>query len=266
MSPLPPVTDVPATPVVSPSFVSIENLSKVYPNGTSVLKGLSLRAEAEDFVSLIGPSGCGKSTLLKMLAGLVDISSGTISIDGMTPVNAREITSFVFQDATLLPWRTVEKNVSLALELEKVTGPRKKTRIEAMLKLVGLADVARHYPRQLSGGMKMRVSIARALVTTPRLLLMDEPFGALDEITRNYLNEELLRIKSEQRWTTFFVTHSVSEAVFLSNRILIMGSQGGHIAREVKIPLPMPRTSLLRSQPEFLKLVGEVSAALREVY
>jgi NitT/TauT family transport system ATP-binding protein len=258
------VTTSPAT--ASPPFVAIENLSKVYPNGYTALKGLSLQAKQEDFVSLIGPSGCGKSTLLKMLAGLTSISDGTISIDGMTPANAREITSFVFQDATLLPWRTVEKNVSLALELEHVTGEARKKRIAAMLALVGLSDVARRYPRQLSGGMKMRVSIARALVTTPRLLLMDEPFGALDEITRNYLNEELLRIKKEQRWTTFFVTHSVSEAVFLSNRIMIMGKNGGRIAREVEIPLEYPRTAVLRSRPEFLKLVGEVSSALREVY
>ncbi len=266
MSPPPPANSIPAMPVASPPFISIENLSKTYPNGYSALKGLSLRAEEEDFISLIGPSGCGKSTLLRMLAGLTDTSSGTISIDGMTPANAREITSFVFQDATLLPWRTVEKNVSLVLELENVLQPQRKARIDAMLKLVGLTDVAKHYPRQLSGGMKMRVSIARALATTPRLLLMDEPFGALDEITRNYLNEELLRLKKEQRWTTFFVTHSVSEAVFLSNRILIMSSQGGQIAREVRIPLAMPRTAALRSQPEFLRLVGEVSTALREVY
>ncbi len=266
MSPPPPANSIPTMPVVSPPFISIENLGKTYPNGSSVLKGLSLKAEAEDFISLIGPSGCGKSTLLRMLAGLTDTSSGTISIEGMTPANAREITSFVFQDATLLPWRTVEKNVSLVLELENVLQPQRKARIDAMLKLVGLTDVAKHYPRQLSGGMKMRVSIARALATTPRLLLMDEPFGALDEITRNHLNEELLRLKKEQRWTTFFVTHSVSEAVFLSNRILIMGSHGGQIAREVRIPLAMPRTAALRSQPEFLRLVGEVSTALREVY
>ncbi len=249
-----------------PPFVRIEGVGKSYPNGARVIEDLSLQAQAGEFITLIGPSGCGKSTLLRMLAGLTPYSAGTIQVDGMLPADARAVTSFVFQDATLLPWRTVQRNVELAMEFEGKDKPERKRRAAAMLKMVGLAEVSRHYPRELSGGMKMRVSIARALATFPRLLLMDEPFGALDEITRNRLNEELLRLRAEQQWTAFFVTHSVSEAVFLSSRILIMRARPGQISEEIPIDLPYPRTASLRSETNFLRLVGEVSAALRRTY
>ncbi len=245
----------------NPSFISIANLCKEYPDHKQVIRDLSLDAASGEFVSVLGASGCGKSTLLKMIAGLSSISGGSIHIDGMSPTNARAIMSFVFQDPTLLPWRTVADNVALALEFEGLARPMRAARIESVLKLVGLSEVSSYYPRQLSGGMKMRVSIARALATTPRLLLMDEPFGALDEMTRNRLNEELLALKHQQGWTTLFVTHSISEAVFLSDRIILMGDNPGRVREEIAVPLPVPRIAELRGEPAFLSLVGRVSRA-----
>jgi len=243
-------------------FISISHLSKHYPNGKTVVEDLSLTVAPGEFVSLLGASGCGKSTLLKMIAGLTAVSSGSIHIDGRTPAHARELMSFVFQDPTLLPWRTVAGNVALALELGGLAKSSRPARIAEVLDRVGLREVADYYPRQLSGGMKMRVSIARALASAPRLLLLDEPFGALDEMTRNRLNEDLLALKERQRWTTVFVTHSISEAVFLSDRILLMGSTPTGVLQEVRVRMPVPRTALLRSEPAFLGLVGEVSRAL----
>ena len=174
----------------------------------------------------------------------------------MTPVNARETISYIFQDATLLPWRTVTSNVGLGLELERVSREVRKQKVQSLLDLVGLAHVARSYPRQLSGGMKMRVSVARALATRPRLLLLDEPFGALDEMTRDRLNEELLRLKTEQNWTAVFVTHSVAEAVFLSTRVIVLAPSPGRIAQEITINLPFPRTSETRREPA-IRIVGD---------
>lgn len=251
---------------VNPPFIRMDGAGKCYPNGARIIEDLSLKVETDEFITLIGPSGCGKSTLLRMLAGLTPHTAGSISVDGLAPCDAREMTSFVFQEATLLPWRTVQRNVELVMELESKPAPDRKRRAAAMLELVGLTNVARHYPRQLSGGMKMRVSIARALSTSPRLLLMDEPFGALDEITRNRLNEELLRLRTEQKWTALFVTHSVSEAVFLSSRILVMKAHPGRISEEIPIDLPYPRTSSLRGETRFQHLVTEVSAALGRTY
>jgi NitT/TauT family transport system ATP-binding protein len=257
------------SPTESPgnsSFISIKNLSKEYRNDTPVIRDLSLTVKSGEFVTLLGASGCGKSTLLKMIAGLSSISDGSIEIDGLIPKNAGKIMSFVFQDSTLLPWRTVARNVELALEFEGLSKPLRAARVESVLKLVGLSQVRSYYPRQLSGGMKMRVSIARALATTPRLLLMDEPFGALDAITRNRLNEELLVLKEEQRWTTLFVTHSITEAVFLSDRIFLMNANPGRVAQEIVIPLASARTAALRSEPAFLSLVGQVSRALAAIH
>jgi NitT/TauT family transport system ATP-binding protein len=247
-----------------PPFIAIRDVTKRWPGGSVVLDNIRLTASAREFISFIGPSGCGKSTLLRLIAGLSPVTSGSIMIDGMSPENAREIMSFIFQDATLLPWRTVLGNVELGLELAGNTTAKSRT-AEALrlLELVGLGGVARNYPRQLSGGMKMRVSIARALATRPKILLMDEPFGALDEMTRDFLNEEVLRLREEDHFTTFFVTHSVAEAVFLSTRIVIQTANPGRIAREISVPFAFPRTSALRSAPDFLALVGEVSAALR---
>jgi NitT/TauT family transport system ATP-binding protein len=232
---------------------------------TTVLQQVDLAIAQGEFVSLIGPSGCGKSTLLKLISGLTTATAGDIAVDGMTPVEARKTVSYIFQDATLLPWRTVTRNVGLGLELERVHPKVRKEKVQSLLELVGLTHVAQSYPRQLSGGMKMRVSVARALVTTPRLLLMDEPFGALDEMTRDRLNEELLRLRSEQNWTAVFVTHSVAEAVFLSTRIIVLAPSPGRIAQEIAIDLPFPRNSATRESVKFESLVTQVSRALREV-
>lgn len=229
-----------------------------------MLDSFDLTVAKAEFVTLLGSSGCGKSTVLKLISGLTPPSSGIIRIDGMTPKNARETVSYIFQDATLLPWRTVRQNVGLGLELEGVNGDRRRQKSAALLDLVGLGEVAGAYPRELSGGMKMRVSIARALATSPRLLLMDEPFAALDEMTRDRMNEELLRLREEQQWTAVFVTHSVAEAVFLSTRIAILASNPGRIHTVVPIELPFPRTAALRASPEFAEMALTVSRALRE--
>ncbi len=257
------VTD--ATSSMDGRYLAFDGVTKRYGGGTPILDGIDLSVGRGEFVSLIGPSGCGKSTVLKLVAGLTAVSDGKLLVDGMTPANAREIVSFIFQDATLLPWRTVEQNVGLPLELERVAKDRRKEKVAALLELVGLTAAAKRFPRELSGGMKMRVSIARALSTRPRVLLMDEPFAALDEMSRDRLNEELLRLQEEQRWTALFVTHSVSEAVFLSSRVLVMAPHPGRIAREIVVDLPHPRNAATRQSEAYERLVAEVSQALREV-
>jgi NitT/TauT family transport system ATP-binding protein len=244
--------------------IEFSNVTKRYGSDRLVLKSLNLTVEKGEFLTLIGPSGCGKSTVLKLISGLTAPTEGNIRIDGLTPKNARETVSYIFQDATLLPWRTVRQNVALGLELEGVTKDRRNEKSSALLELVGLGAVANSYPRELSGGMRMRVSIARALATSPRLLLMDEPFAALDEMSRDHLNEELLRLRAEQKWTAVFVTHSVAEAVFLSTRIIVLAPNPGRIHAEIPINLPMPRTESLRDTPEFESLVSRASRTLRE--
>jgi NitT/TauT family transport system ATP-binding protein len=243
--------------------ISFRGVSKRYRSGPPVLENITFTVEKGEFVSILGPSGCGKSTLLRMVAGLTPLSAGEIAVNGMTPVNARELMSFIFQDPTLLPWRTVERNVGLGLELEWVTRSARAQKVGAMLALVGLSAVAKLYPRQLSGGMKMRVSIARALATRPSILLMDEPFAALDEITRDRMNEELLRLQQEHGWTVVFVTHSVAEAVFLSSRIVILAPYPGRIYEEVKVGLKSERTTAKHASQEFEDAVSRVSRILR---
>jgi NitT/TauT family transport system ATP-binding protein len=244
--------------------IVIERVTKQYGNAHAVLESIDLVVAKQEFISIIGPSGCGKSTILKLIAGLAVPTSGTIQVDGMTPQNARETISFVFQDATLLPWRTVKQNIGLGLELERVPSDRREKEIAALLDLVGLTKVAKSYPRELSGGMRMRVSIARALATNPRLMLLDEPFAALDEMSRDRLNEEILRLRSEQNWTAVFVTHSVSEAVFLSDRIVVLAPNPGRVHAEFRVELPVPRTSAIRNSPDFDAIVARVSHTLRE--
>jgi NitT/TauT family transport system ATP-binding protein len=244
--------------------IEIAGVTKQYGSAHAVLESIDLRVAKQEFMSIIGPSGCGKSTILKLIAGLAVPTSGTIRVDGMTPQNARETISFVFQDATLLPWRTVKENIGLGLELERVSSDRREKEIATLLELVGLKNVASAYPRELSGGMKMRVSIARALATNPRLMLLDEPFAALDEMSRDRLNEEILRLRAEQNWTAVFVTHSVSEAVFLSDRIVVLAPNPGRIHAEFRVELPAPRTSAMRTLPEFDAIVARVSHTLRE--
>jgi len=244
-------------------MVEMAGVTKQYAKGPVILDGIDLKIAKGDFVSIIGPSGCGKSTVLKLISGLAWPTGGEIRVDGMTPKNARETISYVFQDATLLPWRTVRQNVGLGLELEHVARPTREKAVSSLLQLVGLDHVANSYPRELSGGMKMRVSIARALASQPRLLLMDEPFAALDEMSRDRLNEEVLRLHEEQKWTAVFVTHSVAEAVFLSKRVIVLAPNPGRIHAQFCVPLPIPRTLSLREEPAYDEIVTQVSRSLR---
>jgi NitT/TauT family transport system ATP-binding protein len=248
-----------------PPVVRFTGVEKRYGDGPPVLTDLSFAARRRDFISLIGPSGCGKSTILKLISGLIARSAGEIVVEGMEPENAGEELAFVFQEATLLPWLTVARNVEVPMRLRRWSREKRDAQVRRTLELVKLADRAGFYPRQLSGGQKMRVSIARALTLTPRLLLLDEPFGALDEMTRDHLNEELLAIREVQSWTAFFVTHSVAEAVFLSNRILVLAANPGRLDREVTVDLPYPRTAETRLAPEFQRLVADVSRLLHAV-
>jgi NitT/TauT family transport system ATP-binding protein len=249
----------------APPLVAFREATKRFGNGPVVLDRIDLAAQPGDFVSLIGPSGCGKSTLLRLIAGLTPLSDGTIEVAGRTPEQAAAELAFVFQEPTLLPWLTVEKNVELPQKLRGLGTAERAEARRRVLDLVQLGEKAKAYPRQLSGGQKMRVSIARALSLSPKILLLDEPFGALDEMTRERLNEELLAIRERQAWTAFFVTHSVAEAVFLSNRILVMSANPGRIRSEVKIDLPFPRTGETRLSRPYHDLVAEVSRLLRSV-
>jgi NitT/TauT family transport system ATP-binding protein len=246
--------------------IELIGVAKRYQNTAVALDSISLSVERGEFVTFLGPSGCGKSTLLRLVSGLSPVSEGTVRVNGMTPENAREMMSFIFQDPTLLPWRTVEQNVGLGPELEYAARELRRERVGQMLELVSLSHVRGRYPRELSGGMKMRVSIARALVSRPRILLMDEPFAALDEMTRDRLNEELLRLYAEQRWTVLFVTHSVAEAVFLSSRIVILAAHPGRVAHELKVDLGWPRTAATRESAAFEETVTRASRLLRGVF
>ena len=250
-----------------PALITITGLQMRYPDGTAAIDGLSAAIGRQEFVSVVGPSGCGKSTLLKLLAGLLDTSGGSLRIADAAPAEARAAghdIAYVFQSPTLLPWRSVTDNVALPLELRGVGREMRHARAAELIRLVGLEDFASARPGQLSGGMQMRVSLARALVTNPALILLDEPFGALDEITRQYLNEELMRLWLDRRWTAVLVTHNVSEAVFLSQRVLVMGPRPGTIIGEYPVGFPYPRTPALRADPRFGTLAAGISAKLRE--
>ena len=246
-------------------FVSFDGVQKRYGNGPLVLDNLDLSVREGEFVSLIGPSGCGKSTILKLLAGLSPVSSGELIIDGMKPVHAREEMFYVFQEANLLPWSRVLENVELPLRIRGDARNRRRERAREMVELVGLKEAGRQFPWQLSGGMRMRVSIARALSVKPRILLLDEPFGALDEMTRDRLNEDLLEIRERDPFTAFFVTHSVAEAVFLSTRIVVLSANPGRIADVIEVPFPFPRKGDLRESPEYLEVFAGATHALRDV-
>jgi NitT/TauT family transport system ATP-binding protein len=230
-----------------------------------VLDRVSFAAHSGDLISLIGPSGCGKSTALRLLAGLSPLTSGELIVDGRTPDAAAAELAFVFQEPTLLPWLTVARNIEIPQKLRGVPPSERATATTRVLELVRLREKAAAYPRQLSGGQKMRVSIARALALAPKILLLDEPFGALDEMTREHLNEELLAIRQQEAWTAFFVTHSVAEAVFLSNRILVMSANPGRIHTEIAVPLAYPRTEETRLSRDYHDLVADVSRVLRSV-
>ncbi len=248
-------------------LVRLQNVSKAYANGVVALRDIDLSVRPGEFISLVGPSGCGKSTILRIVAGLGPVSAGSVSVAGLPPERARrerQDMGFVFQDATLLPWRSVLRNVELPLRLRRVAKGERTRRAMDALETVGLSDVAQEYPRSLSGGMKMRVSIARALAAQPRLLLMDEPFGALDEMTRSRLNVELLRIVALAGWTVLFVTHNVFEAVFLSTRVVVMSPSPGRIVADSAIDLLYPREPAMRTSPEFNLAAGQILAHLRE--
>jgi NitT/TauT family transport system ATP-binding protein len=246
-------------------IVGFHEATKRFGDGPLVLDRLSLSVAPGEFVSLIGPSGCGKSTLLRLIAGLTPLTTGTLTVDGRSPDVAATDLAFVFQEPTLLPWLTVAANVELPLSLRGIPPAERTATRRRVLDLVRLSAKADAYPRQLSGGQKMRVSIARALALSPKILLLDEPFGALDEMTREHLNEELLAIRERQAWTAFFVTHSVAEAVFLSNRVIVLSANPGHIHTEIHIPFPYPRTEETRLSRPYHELVADVSRVLRSV-
>ena len=235
--------------------VRLDRVAKTYPNGVAALAGLDLAVAVGEFLTLVGPSGCGKSTLLRLIAGLDRPSGGTVA-------RAATDLGFVFQDPTLMPWADVAANIALPLVLARHPRAEIAARVDAMIARVGLAGFAGAYPRELSGGLRMRVSIARALITRPRLLLMDEPFSALDEISRFRLEDDLLALWREFGTTVVFVTHSVFEAVYLSTRVVVLTPRPGQIAADVPIDLPHPRGSALRTDPAYAALCRRVGGAL----
>ena len=240
-------------------LVTLQRVDKVFANGVKALDALALEIGEGEFVSLLGPSGCGKSTALRIVAGLAEPSAGRVIWQGER--RPQDI-GFVFQEPTLLPWGTVFDNIFLPLRLAGETRAGAQARIAEAIELVGLGGFAGAYPRQLSGGMRMRVSIARALVTRPRLLLLDEPFAALDEITRFKLNDDLLALRESQGWTVIFVTHSTFESVFLSTRVVVMTSRPGRISAELAVDLAYPRTAGLRVEAAYTEHCRTVSDLL----
>ncbi|MBW4489989.1 MAG: ABC transporter ATP-binding protein [Trichocoleus desertorum ATA4-8-CV12] len=256
--------------------IALHQVSKVYSNGTIALQNMSLKIAESEFISLVGPSGCGKSTALRIMAGLGAASSGEIAwgavrteAKGARKFWQRSATAkagpklaFVFQEAALMPWATVLENVWLPLQLAGMSRLAARAAVAEAIALVGLEGFEQAYPRELSGGMKMRVSIARALVTQPDILLMDEPFGALDEMTRSQLNSDLLSLWGQKRWTVVFVTHNIYEAVYLSNRVVVMAARPGRVVAEVEIAVPYPRSEGFRLSSLFNEYCREVSGAL----
>ena len=253
------------------SSVELKNVSKSFVINNEkfqALSGVSFEVGDHEIVSLIGPSGCGKSTLLRLIGGLLPRDSGEISVCGLTPGEARKQQkySFVFQDAILFPWRSVMRNVQLPMEINKTSLGRKEMRRKAaeMLDLVGLKGFEEASPNQLSGGMRHRVALARALVMSPPLIFMDEPFAALDEITRDRMNIETLRIWSETKASILFVTHSIEEAVFLSDRVLVFSTRPGELIADVRIDLPRPRTLELKQDSSCFKYTNEIRQMLAQ--
>jgi NitT/TauT family transport system ATP-binding protein len=250
------MSDSPSSNEKARPVLEFSGVSKRFPDGTVALAGVDLRISSGEFVSVVGPSGCGKSTLLRIASGLSEASEGQAraSIDHI---------GYVFQDPTLLPWRTVQANVELFAELRRLPKDERRRRAREAIELVGLTEFVRHYPRALSGGMRMRVSLARSLTLRPELFLFDEPFGALDEITRQRLNDELLQLYLTQRFTALFVTHSVSEAVFMSTRVVVMSGRPGRVEGDFPVPFEYPRPPRLRYDDQFTQLASDVSACLR---
>lgn len=253
-------------PVQRQPVIEVKAAEKTFPNGFRALEPVDLTVGAGEFLTLIGPSGCGKSTLLGLMTNLLQPSKGSLTWWGggveQTGTPGKSL-SIVFQDATLMPWATIASNVRLPLDLAKVPRREADGRVRAALEKVGLAGFEDRLPRQLSGGMRMRVSIARSLVTEPDLLLMDEPFGALDEFTRNKLDDDLLALWRERNLSIVFVTHSIYEAVFLSTRVVVMAARPGRISSIIEVDAPWPRDEAFRGSPRFAALCAELSQALR---
>jgi NitT/TauT family transport system ATP-binding protein len=245
-----------SVPAMDESALSFDHVSMVYPDGTAALSDVTLSVRPGEFTSIVGPSGCGKSTLLRIASGIITASAGTVSVEA-------DRLGFVFQDATLLPWRTVLSNAELLLELHGVPSDERRRRALEAITAVGLEGFEMYHPKRLSGGMKMRASLARWLALEPTLFLFDEPFGALDEITRDRLNDELLSLFYEKRFSAVFVTHSVFEAVFVSSRVLVMSGRPGRIVTEIEVPFGYPRSEKLRFDGAVSEIAGQVSAALR---
>lgn len=248
-----------ATTATKPSLLAFDNVEMTFPGGTVALHSVDLALSRGELVSVVGPSGCGKSTLLRIASGLEAPSTGTVDL-------TTDRIGYVFQDATLLPWRTTRRNVELLSELHGESRARRAQTAQDAIDLVGLTGFEDHLPRQLSGGMRMRASLARSLTLDPEVFLFDEPFGALDEITRERLNDELIRLFWEKQFAGLFITHSVSEAVYLSTRVMVMSGRPGTLVAEYDVPFDMPRDPEIRFTPEFAELVGEVSHALREAH
>jgi NitT/TauT family transport system ATP-binding protein len=239
-------------------------VEKIYPNGTHALQRLNLNIERGEIVSLLGPSGCGKSTLLKMFADIEQPTAGQIRWNGKRDMQSQCRMAMVFQEATLMPWANVEDNVRLPLDLRGVAKKQSTDKVLAALEAVGLGKFAKSYPRELSGGMQMRVSLARALVTEPNLLLMDEPFGALDEFTRHKLDSDIRKLWSERDLTVVFVTHSIYEAVYLSSRVIVMEARPSRVVADVKIDAPDFRDENFRTSESFIKQCAQLSSLLEQ--
>jgi len=247
------------------SLVEFVDVRKTYPSGAVALDGVSCSLRDGEFVSLLGPSGCGKSTVLRLIAGLTQPTGGRVRRawdQTAAGANGSQPLGCVFQEPTLLPWATVWNNVFLPLRLQGISKSTAAARVSEAIDMVGLRDFSRAYPRELSGGMKMRTAVARALVTQPRLLLLDEPFAALDEITRSRMNDDLLILWRQRRWTGLFITHSVFESVYLSTRVVVMSPRPGRVVDEIAIELPAERTPETRTTPRYMELCRRVSQAL----
>lgn len=236
--------------------LAFDHTGMVFPDGTEAVRDVSFTVKKGEFVTIVGPSGCGKSTLLKIASGLLEPTSGAVVVD-------RDRLGYVFQDATLLPWRTVRKNVELLAELHDFPKSERAKLAQEAIELVGLKGFENHYPKSLSGGMKMRASLARTLTLKPPVFLFDEPFGAVDEITREHLNDETQQLFQREGFAGLFITHSISEAVFMSTRVLVMSARPGRIVAEYEVPFAYPRDPDLRFDADFAHLSGEISHALR---
>ena len=236
--------------------LTFDDIGMIFPDGTETLQNISFSISKGEFVTVVGPSGCGKSTLLKIASGLLEPTAGSVEVD-------RDRLGYVFQDATLLPWRNVTQNVELFCELHGMPKEERRDLVQSAIELVGLSGFENHYPKSLSGGMKMRASLARTLTLKPPLFLFDEPFGAVDEITREHLNEETQQLFLQEGFAGLFITHSITEAVFMSTKVLVMSARPGNIVAEFDIPFDYPRKPDLRFDAEFARICGEVSKELR---